>query len=443
MGPFNLTAEWGTWISYLVPLLIGVGFGASLEMSGFGDSRKLAGQFYLKDLTVLKVMFTGIVVAGILIGLFSSLGLLDFNLVFVNPTFLVPGIVGGLIMGVGFIVGGFCPGTSVVAASTLKIDGIFFVGGVAIGIFAFGETVGLYDGFWNSTNLGRFTLPELFHIDVGYVLIGIVAMALFMFMAGEMLEDYFGKKIPARNLRFFPKAKMAWVFGGSLAAVVLVAAIVGQPDADRMWNEKSATLKPKLDSRAVYVHPMEVAELTQDTSIYTRVLDVRAEADYNLFHLRDSMNLSLETLRDSEFVKSLKSAPANTVFFTVSNDEDIATQAWKLLSAQGVQNVYIVEGGINNWLTIYPPPPCLAKAESGERASEELAFEFYRSVGDCCNTAYPAVKHKKLPFDCFLSSNPDSASHSKAGNAEPPKPEIDFERKVKLQKKAAVKGGCG
>ena len=443
MGPFNLTAEWGTWVSYLVPLLIGVGFGAALEMSGFGDSRKLAGQFYLKDLTVLKVMFTAIVVAGALIGLFGALGLLDFDLIFVNPTFLVPGIVGGLIMGVGFIVGGFCPGTSLVAASTLKIDGMFFIGGVAIGIFAFGETVGLYDGFWNSTAMGRFTLPELFGISTGYVLIGVIAMALFMFMAGEMLEDYFGKKVPARKLRFFPKAKMAWVFGGTLVLIVLVTTIIGQPDADRMWNEKSATLKPKLDSRAVYVHPMEVAELTQDTSVYTRVLDLRSESNYNLFHLKDSMNVSMDTIRDPEFVKSLKAAPANTVFFTVSNDEGVATQGWKLLAAQGLQNLYIVEGGINNWLSIYPPPPCLAKAKGKKGTEGELAFTFYRSVGDCCNTAYPPVKHKALPFDCYLSANPGSSAHSKAGAAEPAKPAFEFERKVKLQKKAAVKGGCG
>jgi uncharacterized membrane protein len=66
MGPFQLTAEFGTWISYLVPLLIGMGFGAALEMSGFGDSRKLAAQFYFKDITVLRVMFTAIVVASLL-----------------------------------------------------------------------------------------------------------------------------------------------------------------------------------------------------------------------------------------------------------------------------------------------------------------------------------------------------------------------------------------
>ena len=104
--------------------LIGFGFGFVLESSGFGNSKKLAAQFYFRDMTVLKVMFGAIVTAMVLIFSHGRLGLLDFNLVWVNPTYLWSGIVGGLIMGVGFIVGGFCPGTSLVAMATLKIDGV-------------------------------------------------------------------------------------------------------------------------------------------------------------------------------------------------------------------------------------------------------------------------------------------------------------------------------
>jgi len=138
MAPYDLASMAGTATYYLIFLLIGAGFGATLEMSGFGDSRKLAGQFYLGDMTVLKVMFTGIIVASTLVFLSSSLGLLEFDRVWVNPTYLWPGIVGGLIMGVGFILGGFCPGTSLVAASTLKIDGMVFVAGVFSGVLLFG-----------------------------------------------------------------------------------------------------------------------------------------------------------------------------------------------------------------------------------------------------------------------------------------------------------------
>lgn len=442
MGPLHLTADWGTWLSYLVPLGIGMGFGAALEMSGFGDSRKLAAQFYFKDVTVLKVMFTGIVVAGTLIGLTSALGWLDFEQVFVNPTYLLPGIVGGLIMGVGFIIGGFCPGTSLVAASTLKIDGIVFALGVAFGIYAFGETVGLFDGFFNATAMGRFTLSELFGVDTGVVLLGVVAMALFMFLGGELLEDLFGRGVPARDLRFLPRRPMAWVFGGTLFALAGAAAWIGQPDAARRWDLKADVLQPRLDDRAVYVHPMEVAELTQDTAVYVRVLDLRPERHFNLFHLRNATRVPIERLRDPGYVKSLKALPANTVLFTVSNDDALAAEGWRLLAAQGVPNVYVVEGGINRWLALFPPPPCLATPRTGPRAVEEPAFAFHRAVGDCCNAAYPEVRHKELPPDCYLSAHPDSAAHSAAGTRAPELPAVPFERKVKLQKKAAAKGGC-
>ena len=145
--PLPLAEIFGHWGSYAVYLVIGIAFGAVLEMAGFGNSRKLAAQFYFKDMTVLKVMFGAIIVAMVLIFGASAVGLLDYNLVWVNPTYLWPGIVGGLIMGAGFIIGGFCPGTSLVGAATLKLDAIAFVLGVIFGIFLFGESVGAFNLF--------------------------------------------------------------------------------------------------------------------------------------------------------------------------------------------------------------------------------------------------------------------------------------------------------
>ena len=128
--PLNLAELLGQYGAYIVFLIIGFGFGYALEISGFGNSKKLAAQFYFKEMTVLKVMFTAIIVAMVGIFLSTAVGLLDYNMIWVNPTYLWPGIIGGLIMGVGFIVGGFCPGTSLVAVATAKIDGLFFSLGV-------------------------------------------------------------------------------------------------------------------------------------------------------------------------------------------------------------------------------------------------------------------------------------------------------------------------
>ncbi|HSQ40291.1 MAG TPA: YeeE/YedE thiosulfate transporter family protein, partial [Anaerolineales bacterium] len=136
--------------TYVLFGVIGFAFGFTLEMSGFGDSRKLAAQFYFTELTVLKVMFTAIVTAMVLLFGAVGLGLLNFSQVWVNPTYLWSGLIGGLIMGVGFIVGGFCPTTSLASASTGKIDGMFFMLGGFFGAAIFAETEPLFTNWYNN-----------------------------------------------------------------------------------------------------------------------------------------------------------------------------------------------------------------------------------------------------------------------------------------------------
>jgi hypothetical protein len=188
MAPFDLAGLFGVTGSYLAYLGIGFAFGFVLESTGFGDSRRLAAQFYFRENRVLKVMFTAIVVAMILIFWSSALGLLDYDEIWVNPTYLWPGIVGGLIMGVGFILGGYCPGTSLVSLATLKVDGVFFVLGLITGIIAFGETVGSFNQFWNSSFMGRFTLPQFLGLEPGVVAFLAVVMALAMFLTFEWIR---------------------------------------------------------------------------------------------------------------------------------------------------------------------------------------------------------------------------------------------------------------
>lgn len=188
MAPFDLAGMLGETGAYLVYLAIGFCFGFILESSGFGDSRILAAQFYFRRLNVLKVMFTAIVVAMLLVFWSTALGLLDYNEIWVKQTYLWPGIIGGLIMGVGFILGGYCPGTSLVSAATLKIDGMFFLLGFLVGAIGFGETVEYIEDFWNTGFMGVFTLPELLGVETGVVVLLVTCLALFMFAFFEWLR---------------------------------------------------------------------------------------------------------------------------------------------------------------------------------------------------------------------------------------------------------------
>jgi len=188
-APWFKLGLFGDEASLLVAFLIGIGFGFALEHAGFGSARKLTGQFYFTDMTVFKVMFTAIVTAGLGVFFLGWMGLLDLSLIYMAPTFLAPQIVGGLLLGVGFVVGGYCPGTSVVAMATGRIDGLAVVLGLFAGMFAFGEAFPAIEGFYHSTALGPKTLPQVLDLPYGVVLFAVVLIALGGFAGATWVEQ--------------------------------------------------------------------------------------------------------------------------------------------------------------------------------------------------------------------------------------------------------------
>jgi len=106
-APLSQMDFFGEITGFVFAFLIGIGFGFVLERAGFGSAKKLAAQFYFRDLTVFKVMFTAIVVAMIGIYYFNAFGWLDLELIYINPTFIWAQLVGGLILGFGFVIGGY------------------------------------------------------------------------------------------------------------------------------------------------------------------------------------------------------------------------------------------------------------------------------------------------------------------------------------------------
>jgi uncharacterized membrane protein YedE/YeeE len=170
-------------------LLIGIAFGWSLESAGMGSARKLAAQFYLTDLTVFKVMFSAIVTA--MLGLFwlGRLGVLDLSRVYVPETYLVPQLAGGAVFGIGFALGGLCPGTSCVAAVTGRLDGLAVVLGMWGGVLGTGLLFPALRSFYESTPRGVLTIPGLLHLPYGLVVLGIVLVALCGFQAADRIES--------------------------------------------------------------------------------------------------------------------------------------------------------------------------------------------------------------------------------------------------------------
>jgi len=194
MGPLISNELISSNSNMFFAFLIGIGFGFILEASGFSSSRKLVGVFYGYDTVVLKVFFTAALTAMIGLLFLSLFDWIDLDLVYINPTYLYSTIVGGVIMGAGFIIGGFCPGTSFCAASIGKIDAMFFVGGLFLGIFIFAEAYPLLEGFYKAKFMGIPTLSSVLGLKDGVVVLGVIVVAMGMFFVGEWAEKKFPQK---------------------------------------------------------------------------------------------------------------------------------------------------------------------------------------------------------------------------------------------------------
>jgi hypothetical protein len=193
-APFYKLGAFGDEASLIVAFLIGIGFGFFLERAGFGSARKLVSQFYLDDLAVFKVMFTAIVTAMLGVTYLSWAGFLDLSLVYLVPTYWIAQVVGGLLLGVGFVVGGYCPGTSIVSTATGKLDALVFVTGFAAGTLGFALAFPLVKGLYTAGDVGTKTLPQVLGIPYGILVFGVVLVAVGGFMGATWVEKWMAAK---------------------------------------------------------------------------------------------------------------------------------------------------------------------------------------------------------------------------------------------------------
>jgi hypothetical protein len=261
--PFQLPAA-NPQIAMLAAVLVGFGFGFVLERAGFGNARKLLGQFYGTEMVMLKVMFTAIVTAILGTVVLSGVGLLDLRALadsVSSETFLWPMIAGGLLIGVGIVTSGYCPGTSIVGIASGKLDAILAYGGVVLGqlLWAELEFRGLVARFHSSGAFGHVYLYDLLKVPPAALAAAVVAMAIGAFLFGEWVERKV-TKAPAGPV----PAPRRWVFAGIAGVGLAGLATLLLPVATAARAVPSGRIGPDELARRVLSEPWKV-----------RVLDLR------------------------------------------------------------------------------------------------------------------------------------------------------------------------
>lgn len=292
----------------VVATLIGIAFGFVLERAGFGRADKLAAQFYLRDMRVFKVMFSAIVTAMCGLMIASGIGLTDLRAIsesIASFTWIWPMLAGGFVLGIGFIVSGYCPGTSVVAMGSGNIDGLVTVAGVVTGTFAYTRLlrVPAVAGFHESGAKGPWFLYDVFGIAPEVLAGGITAVAVLAFVGAEKVEAWVRGEVkperPAR--RRFAFATLALL---ALAAVMTLA--VPRPVAATVQTPSIAA--------------SELARLVVDEPWRVRIFDVREPRAFAAARIPGSENVAPSALADVVddgrtivVVGEAKAAPAGAV----------------------------------------------------------------------------------------------------------------------------------
>ena len=197
MFPLTSTIEFSLVAELAIALALGVGFGFALERAGFGSARRLTAVFYLYDMAVVKVMFSAVVTTMIGLFLLSAAGMLDLSQLYVESTNLPAQIGGGLLFGAGFLVGGYCPGTSMAAIATGRKDGLAFALGMLAGVYAYAEFTPQIDDWYKATATGEQTLMSLTGIGMGWWTLAFIAILLTAGWGMARLEARFSELRPA------------------------------------------------------------------------------------------------------------------------------------------------------------------------------------------------------------------------------------------------------
>ncbi len=182
---FPVSAETARWLA--IPM--GILFGVLLHRGGVANYNVIVNQFRFKDFTVLKIMFTAIIVGGIGVLLLKSTGHAQYH---IKPANMLGVALGAALFGVGMVLYGYCPGTGVAAMATGSLHAVvgflgMLVGGVLYALsFAWVEA-----HIQKVAALGKVRLPDITGVpDWGwFVILTAIAGVVFWLIETRFTPD--------------------------------------------------------------------------------------------------------------------------------------------------------------------------------------------------------------------------------------------------------------
>ena len=336
---YNLDAL-GTPRAFLLALLIGIGFGFALDRAGFSSSRRLAGVFFFFDMAVVKVMFTAVLTAMLGLSYLSTAGWFSFDRVFLMPTIYGAQIIGGLIFGVGFVMGGWCPGTAASGAASGKIDAVVFLVGAVGGSIIFNELFPVVKPLYTMGNRGVRFIYEDLGTSHGMFAVGLTIVGVVVFWLCEWVEKLRNGRSTYLGSPFLKAFSVAFI---AAAAGLLIL----KPDSNsavastKIAASVESEFLAAVDGATDHIEPEELADRLMAGESGLTVVDVRPAEEFASFHIRGAINIPL-----AELAQALEPQKNAGTIVLYSNGMTHPAQARDSLQRLGFSNAFILTDGI-------------------------------------------------------------------------------------------------
>ena len=337
----------GTPTALFLALLIGVGFGFALERAGFSSSRRLAGVFYFTDMAVVKVMFSALITAMLGLSYLVAFGWIRWEQVFLMPTIYGAQIVGGLLFGVGFAMGAWCPGTAAAGLAAGRIDALVFLAGTIGGSILFNELFPLIRPLYTAGDRGTQMVYATLGMSRNTFILVFTVVAVTAFWLAEWAEKartgrsaYLGSPF----LKAFSLALVAVAAGLFVLRPAATEASAKGAEVAAVTATDEKTLMANVEAARDHIEPEELADRLMAGEADLAVVDVRPAAEFDAFHIRGAINVPL-----AQLAEALQPHRNKGLIVLYSNGMTHPAQARDSLQRQGYDNVYLLTDGLQGF----------------------------------------------------------------------------------------------
>lgn len=203
------------------------------------------------------------------------------------------------------------------------------------------------------------------------------------------------------------RLKLAAIF---LPLGLIIAAV--PENTTKVYKLTAQELLIEAQEGAQFMSTDEIADAVIQKDPSFQLIDVRAQDEYEKFHLPNAINIPLIDILSDEWADFLDQDVKMNVFY--SNGNLKSNEAWMITRQLGFENNYVMQGGLNYWAENIMDP----KAPASTSPDDEIAkYDFRKGAS--------------------MALGGGAVSTTKSTSTDSPKPVI-----IRKKKKKRAAGGC-